>query len=166
MNLVQQAATDKTITEVVRIDRFFRSHYIPHATLKTRGGIEPQLPNDTQWNSRFAAIASFIKNRNIYYDIVRDSTYTIDTNVRESLESNNIYNDTLDINKQLEIIGPALDKMQCDTTSLSKVYEVWLKLTKTQKKSVRLLMQFIDDLRKQCHHNKILNEENVKRKTR
>lgn len=78
LNLVEQAVTPNSVIKcVVEINKFFRNHHNAHGWLSQKGGLSPQLPNDTRWNSQVDCLESFVKNYQNYLQIPREHKYEI-----------------------------------------------------------------------------------------
>ncbi|KAB7500239.1 hypothetical protein Anas_10995, partial [Armadillidium nasatum] len=73
INLLEQEVTPNSILKyIIQIQKFFRNHHQPHGWLKEKGGLMPQIPNDTRWNSQQACINTFIQNYYKYVEIANE----------------------------------------------------------------------------------------------
>ena len=70
VHLIEKEASPKTvISHVVECQKFYRNHHQPQGWLREKGGLKPQIPNDTRWSSWIATLETFLKNYKIYHEI-------------------------------------------------------------------------------------------------
>jgi len=70
MNLTEkEIGTNAIIKHVVEVQKYFRNVHQARGWLEEKGGLVPQLPNDTRWNSRLACMKTFIANYSKYVEI-------------------------------------------------------------------------------------------------
>lgn len=79
--------------------------------LMEKGGMMPQIPNDTRWNSQMDCVKTFLRNHPHYLAIREEHTESIDENIGRILDNLLIHREAINLNNQLEIIGNALDKV-------------------------------------------------------
>ncbi|XP_047128963.1 uncharacterized protein LOC124809189 isoform X2 [Hydra vulgaris] len=127
LNLLEKEVTHPdVIKHVVEVQKYFRNTHQPHGWLREKGGHMPQLPNDTRWNSQIDCIETYIKNYQIYVEIV--DNHDIPIKIRKIIENRAIFREANSLQTQLKIFGVVLDQMQSDSCHLSECVELWLSL--------------------------------------
>jgi hypothetical protein len=125
MNLAEKVVgTNAVIKDIIEVQKYFRSVHQTRGWLEEKGGLVPQLPNDTRRNSHLACIKTFVSNYPKYVEIFSEQDCSsqiakVLNNVGTLREANNLL-------KQLTFIGTALDKLQSDSTFLADAVEIWL----------------------------------------
>lgn len=79
--------------------------------LQEKGGMMPQIPNDTRWNSHKACIETFIKNFYKYVEISNEHEDEIANNITTILSNTHLYRETADLQKQITEVAEALNKV-------------------------------------------------------
>jgi hypothetical protein len=116
-NLLEQFISPAEIMEdFVDVNKYYRNHHSPHSKLIEKGGVQPQIPNDTRWNSQFSCIDTFVTNFHIYREvsseIVSSKSATVqDKRINDLLNKNNAFKNAQTLNNQLTSIGLSLDKV-------------------------------------------------------
>lgn len=124
LNLLEKEVTPHTVVKhTIEIHKYFRNHHQPHGRLKEKGGLMPQIPNDTRWNSQIACASTFIENVHKYMEI--NTEQEVERNVGTILKNTGLYTEALHLQKQLKEVGVALHKLQSDTATLSSALEIW-----------------------------------------
>ena len=60
--LLQNDVSNKSVMKyIIEIQKFFRNVHLAHGLLKEKGGCQPQLPNETRWNSEIACLETLKK---------------------------------------------------------------------------------------------------------
>lgn len=77
--------------------------------MKEKGGMLPQLPNDTRWTSQEACVHTFIKNYYKYIEIVNEQS--VEESVATTLNNVGLFREATQLMKQLQIISAALNKV-------------------------------------------------------
>ena len=150
MNLLENAVTDpdkRVMKHVVEVSKHFRNVHKSLGMLRERGGLTPQLPNDTRWTSQIICLEVFLKNHDKYAEI-RDELYdrgdnTIPVNVGRIIDDRQLKRlagDWLDMSKCFAV---ALDRLQSDNCSVGESIHIWLNLMKNEK-----LQQFQDEIKR------------------
>lgn len=129
MNLAEKELGGNVIIKhIVEVQKYFRNVHQARGWLDEKGGVVPQLPNETRWNSHFATVETFISNYSKYIEIqveqndLSPSITKIISNVMILREANNLL-------KQMTVVGTALDKLQSDSTYLADAVEIWFDVT-------------------------------------
>nr|XP_047134881.1 uncharacterized protein LOC124812377 isoform X2 [Hydra vulgaris] len=108
LNLLEKEVTHPdVIKHVVEVQKYFRNTHQPHGWLREKGGHMPQLPNDTRWNSQIDCIETYIKNYQIYVEIV--DNHDIPIKIRKIIENRAIFREANSLQTQLKIFGVVLD---------------------------------------------------------
>ena len=129
LNLLEKDVTPKTILGyIIDVNKYFRNYHLPYGLLKEKGGVMPQIPNDTRWNSQEECVNTFIKNFHKYVEIANEAE-NFDSNTNKILSNVGLYRESLILKKQLKEVSIALDKLQSDSANFSTAVEVWLDLT-------------------------------------
>jgi len=79
--------------------------------LLEKGGMMPQLPNETRWNSQLDCIESYLKNHSTYMEIRGEHMEDINENIGKLIDNVAIKREAMNLQSQLQIIGTALDKV-------------------------------------------------------
>ncbi|XP_071035372.1 uncharacterized protein [Parasteatoda tepidariorum] len=127
INLLADEITNKdVIKHVAEVQKFFRNTHQPHGLLKEKGGLMPQLPNATRWNSQIHCIDTYIKNYHKFVEISTEAVVEIPTNIIRILDNVAIYKEALHMQKQLSELSEVLNLMQAEKTNISTAVELWL----------------------------------------
>lgn len=126
--LVNEISNKKILGYVTEVNKFFRNHHQPHGWLKEKGGLMPQIPNATRWNSQLDCIDTFSRNYSKYVEIQQENCSEFPENITRILENVLIYKDVIHMQKQMKYIGKIFDCMQADNTNISDSVELWLDL--------------------------------------
>lgn len=131
LNLLEKVVSPPTVMKhVVEVQKYFRNHHQPHAWLKEKGGVMPQIPNDTRWNSQNACMSTFTKNFYKYVEI--SSEHKVPDNISKTLNNIHLYKEVAELQKQLAHVSDALDKLQSDSATLSSATDTWNELLKSE----------------------------------
>ncbi|KAB7505807.1 hypothetical protein Anas_00753 [Armadillidium nasatum] len=131
INLLEQEVTPNSILKyIIQIQKFFRNHHQPHGWLKEKGGLMPQIPNDTRWNSQQACINTFIQNYYKYVEIANEDK--LEMSITNILSNPSLYREAQHLQKQVDVVSKALDKLQSDTATLSIAVNEWLVLLESE----------------------------------
>ena len=76
-----------------------------------KGGLMPQLPNDTRWNSQLDCIRTYISNHSLYVGIRGEHMESIDPSIGRLIDNLSIQREAINLQAQLKIVGGALDKV-------------------------------------------------------
>jgi hypothetical protein len=76
-----------------------------------KGGMMPQIPNDTRWNSQMDCVKTFLNNHPHYLAIREEHTDNIQENIGTILDNLQIFREAQNLDSQLNIVGTALDKV-------------------------------------------------------
>ncbi|KAB7504956.1 hypothetical protein Anas_09603 [Armadillidium nasatum] len=131
INLLEQEVTPNSILKyIIQIQKIFRNHHQPHGWLKEKGGLMPQIPNDTRWNSQQACINTFIQNYYKYVEIANEDK--LEMSITNILSNPSLYREAQHLQKQVDVVSKALDKLQSDTATLSIAVNEWLVLLESE----------------------------------
>ncbi|RXG71397.1 hypothetical protein Avbf_08565 [Armadillidium vulgare] len=131
INLLEQEVTPNSVLKyIIQIQKFFRNHHQPHGWLKEKGGLMPQIPNDTRWNSQQACINTFIQNYYKYVEIANEDK--LEMSITNILSNPSLYREARHLQKQVDVVSKALDKLQSDTATLSIAVNEWLVLLESE----------------------------------
>ncbi|KAB7496884.1 Transitional endoplasmic reticulum ATPase [Armadillidium nasatum] len=109
INLLEQEVTPNSVLKyIIQIQKFFRNHHQPHGWLKEKGGLMPQIPNDTRWNSQQACINTFIQNYYKYVEIANEDK--LEMSITNILSNPSLYREAQHLQKQVDVVSKALDK--------------------------------------------------------
>nr|XP_047141499.1 uncharacterized protein LOC105843930 [Hydra vulgaris] len=134
LNLVEKDVSPKSIVKhIIAIHKYFCNHHQPHGWLLEKGGLMPQLPNDTRWNSQLDCLQTYISNHSLYVDIRGEHMESIDPSIGSLIDNPSIQREAINLYAQLKIVGVALDKLQADDTTLSEAVEIWQSLIHNEK---------------------------------
>nr|XP_047143694.1 uncharacterized protein LOC124817525 [Hydra vulgaris] len=112
LNLVEKDVSPKSIVKhIIAIHKYFRNHHQPHGWLLEKGGLMPQLPNDTRWNSQLDCLQTYISNHSLYVDIRDEHMESIDPSIGSLIDNLSIQREAINLYAQLKIVGVALDKV-------------------------------------------------------
>jgi len=129
LNLVEKEVSPRTVlSKVVEVQKYFRNHHLPQAWLREKGGLSPQIPNDTRWNSQEACIDTFLKNYQKYFEISCEHPDEIDKNIISTVRNASIQMETMNLIQQLKLVSIALNTFQSDHCTLGESVKVWLDL--------------------------------------
>ncbi|KAB7494083.1 hypothetical protein Anas_08142 [Armadillidium nasatum] len=90
----------------------------------------PQIPNDTRWNSQQACINTFIQNYYKYVEIANEDK--LEMSITNILSNPSLYREAQHLQKQVDVVSKALDKLQSDTATLSIAVNEWLVLLESE----------------------------------
>ncbi|XP_065682447.1 uncharacterized protein LOC105843930 [Hydra vulgaris] len=111
LNLVEKDVSPKSIVKhIIAIHKYFCNHHQPHGWLLEKGGLMPQLPNDTRWNSQLDCLQTYISNHSLYVDIRGEHMESIDPSIGSLIDNPSIQREAINLYAQLKIVGVALDK--------------------------------------------------------
>ena len=131
LNLLEKVVSPQAVMKhVVEVQKYFRSHHQPHGWLKEKGGVMPQIPNDTRWNSQNACLSTFTKNFYKYVEISNE--HKIPDNISKILNNIHLYKEVVELQKQLSVVSEALDALQSDSATLSSATDTWNELLKSE----------------------------------
>jgi hypothetical protein len=133
INLLADEITNKDILKhVAEVQKYFRNTHQPHGLLKEKGGLVPQLPNATRWNSQIACIDTYVKNYHTYVEISTEDLVEIPQNIVRILDNVAIYKEALHMQKQLAELRDALNIIQSEKTNISTAVELWLDIFQSE----------------------------------
>ena len=125
INLVEKEVTPTTVLKhLIEVQKYFMNTHLAHAWLKEKGGLAPQLPNATRWNSQIDCVKSYVTNHHIYVQI-RTEEAEFNPAIAKILDNKQLYKEAVNLCQQLTLVGNALDKLQKDETTLSDAFEIW-----------------------------------------
>ena len=132
LNSILSKATPREILEqIIAIQKAFRSVHKLHGMLKEKGGLQPQLPVETRWQSHEAVLHTFVKNYSTYLSILEELEEKNEVPKqlpKRSLESRFVYNEAKHMLLQLRKLTEVLDRFQAETTSLSDCLSAWMEI--------------------------------------
>lgn len=131
LNLVYSEIIPNTlIKQIVEIQKFFRNHHQPHAWLKEKNGLMPQLPCETRWNSHNACLNSFISNYSLYAQIKLEhlTNGDFDSRISNLLGNVGLYSEAVHLSEQLNVLTNALNLLQSDKTTIAISLDIWYDL--------------------------------------
>lgn len=124
MNLAEkEAGTNAIVKHIIKDQKHFRNVHQARGWLEEKGGLVPQLPNDTRWNSHLACIKMFVSNYPKYVQIFSEQDCS--SQITKVLDNVGILREANNLLKQLTFIGTSLDKLQSDSTFLADAVEIW-----------------------------------------
>ena len=119
MNLAEKDVGTNAVTKhIIEVQKYFRNVH-----QEEKGGVVPQLPNDTRWNSHLACVKTFVLNYPKYVEVCSEEACS--TQISKLLDNVGILREANNMMKQLSSIGMALDKLQNDSTYLADAVEIW-----------------------------------------
>ncbi|XP_065683992.1 uncharacterized protein LOC124814024 [Hydra vulgaris] len=105
LNLVEKDVSPKSIVKhIIAIHKYFRNHHQPHGWLLEKGGLMPQLPNDTRWNSQLDCLQTYISNHSLYVDIRVEHMESIDPSIGSLIDNLSIQREAINLYAQLKIL--------------------------------------------------------------
>ncbi|RXG53525.1 hypothetical protein Avbf_11634, partial [Armadillidium vulgare] len=93
------------------------NHHQPHGWLKEKGGLIPQIPNDTRWNSQQACINTFIQNYYKYVEIANEDK--LEKSITNILSNPSLYRKAQHLQKQVDVYLKLLNKSDTATLSIA-----------------------------------------------
>lgn len=118
MNLAEkEAGTNAIVKHIIEVQKHFRNVHQARGWLEEKGGLVPQLPNDTRWNSHLACIKMFVSNYPKYVKIFSEQDCS--SQITQVLDNVGILREANNMLKQLTFIGTSLNKLQSDSTFLA-----------------------------------------------
>lgn len=134
LNLLGQDVTPpQVINQVVEVNKYFRNHHVPGALLaEIPESVKPQLPAETRWNSQLTCIDTYIRNRPYLLMICAKNEEIIDSRIRNLIHNVGLFNEVKNLQKQLQPISSALDRLQSDSSTIADACEIWLHLLQHQ----------------------------------
>lgn len=144
--LVNEISNKKILGYIIEVHKFFRNHHQPHGWLKEKGGLMPQIPNATRWNSQLDCLDTFSKNYAKYIEIQNEKSLEIPENITRILENVLLYKEAIQMQTQLKRIKKIFDCMQAEKTNISDVVELWLDLAECSE-----LIMHKDNIQKRMH---------------
>ncbi|XP_031328801.1 uncharacterized protein LOC116159856 [Photinus pyralis] len=129
LNLLENVISPKTVLKhIIEIQTYWRNHHQPHGWLREKNGKMPQIPNDTRWNSQLDCVRTYNQNYFTYREIIKEHPQEIIEPIKRKINDFNIYQNSLDLEEQLKVVGTALDTLQGDNVSLADAVHCWIKL--------------------------------------
>jgi hypothetical protein len=129
LNLVESNATPSSImASIVSVNKFFQDHHQPMQMLKAKGGLMPQLPNQTRWTSQRAALLTFIENHQKMLEIRDENKSLFKPEIKRFLDNRLLLVEVRNMIQQLDCVSCALNIFQSDKSDLSQCVLWWLKL--------------------------------------
>ena len=129
--LQDDVKTDAILKHVVAVNSYFRNNHRAHGMLKERGGVMPQLPNKTRWQSQEGALNSFKTNHPIYVAIrteMINEGEDMPKNIAKLVDNIGLAREAFNLCGQMKVYGEALDKFQSDSCKISDATHVWNEL--------------------------------------
>ena len=118
---------------IVEVQKFFRNVHVAHGLLKEKGGKQPQLPNDTRWNSDIACLETFKANHALYVEVrteFLEKEISMPDNVARNIDNIGLLREAGRLLDQVKKFGIALDQLQSETCTISDACHVWYGLLK------------------------------------
>ena len=129
INLVEKEVSPRTVlSHIVEVQKYFRNHHQPQGWLREKGGLKPQIPNDTRWNSQNACVDTFLENFPKYHEICIDNSDEIPLNIFGILNNAGLHMEAMNLSKQLKLVSSTLDRFQKDDCTLGEAVHAWYKL--------------------------------------
>lgn len=136
LNLVENAgAPPDILSSINAVQRFFREHHYPMALLTQKGGVKPQLPNDTRWSSHEACLETFSRNHALYAEI-RDQEGekkingrpVIPATIVRFIDNRLLLVEARHLLEIFSILKESMNVFQDDQSTLGDATHHWLKL--------------------------------------
>ena len=132
MNLAEkEIGTNVVVKHIVEVQKYFRNVHQARGWLENKGGLVPQLPNDTRRNSHLDTVKTFLSNYAKYLEI-RSEEEEFSSATAKILDNIGILREANNLMKQLTAVGEALDKLQSDSVYLADAVETWLDVTENK----------------------------------
>jgi len=132
LNLLgQDITTQKIISQIVEVNKYFRNHHQPGALLAEfgkQGAVKPQLPGATRWNSQLDCVETFIKNRPFYIIIISQHDDVIERRIQNIINNVGLFREVKNMQEQLQPIAKALDQLQGDHVTIADSCNTWINL--------------------------------------
>lgn len=100
------------IEDVIKVQRYFKSHHHASAALAERNGNRPVLPGSTRWNSQMDCLENFKQNHANYLAIARQFPEKFDPEILQLIKSSSIYDDAEGCLQQAKPVAVSLDKVR------------------------------------------------------
>lgn len=131
MNLAEkELGSNVIIKHIVEVQKYFRNVHQARGWLEEKGGVVPQLPNETRWNSHYEAVQTFVSNYTKYVEIQNEQELT--PSIVKILGNMKILREANNLLKQMTLISTSLDKLQSDSTYLADAVEIWLDIVESK----------------------------------
>lgn len=121
LNLLLQDIAPRTImSDIVKVQKYFRNHYAPSTLLKRcSGSVKPQLLCETRWSSQLTCLQSYLTNHAAYLNIVNENFKDIDKTITDIIRNFHSHKQANDLVKQIQPISVALDHFQKDIANIA-----------------------------------------------
>lgn len=128
-NLLEESVTTADVMKhIVAIHKYFRNVHQAHGLLKELGGCQPQIPNDTRWNSIVDCLQTFLRNHALYVEvktIMLNKDQDMPANISQSVDNIGLLREAEHMMGHMKKFGGALDKFQADDCNLAESVKVW-----------------------------------------
>lgn len=104
---------------VVEVQKFFKNKHNAHGWLPEKGGLMPQIPNDTRWNSQEECLRTFIANFHKYNEVRLEHLQEFEPQIGNILSNAGIYSEAIHLNNQLKVIARSIDTLQSDNATIN-----------------------------------------------
>lgn len=132
LNLLQGDVENPAVLKhIIQIQKHFRNVHAAHGQLKEKGGCQPQLPNDTRWNSNVDCLDTFIRNQPIYIEIKSEmlrNNQDMPAQISQKVDDVGLLREAENLLSHMRTFGNALDRLQSDKCHLSDAVSVWINL--------------------------------------
>ena len=117
---------------VVEVSKHFQNVHKAHGMLRERGGLLPQLPNDTRWSSQVACLETYVTNCSHYIAIRNEVALSgendMPVNVGRIIDNISIQREAGRLLQIVKKFSTSLDTLQSDACTLADGVNIWLKL--------------------------------------
>lgn len=148
LNLCAKEVMPTTLMkQIVEMQKYFKNKHNAHGWLREKGGLMPQIPNDTRWNSQEECLKTFISNFHKYNEIKLEHLDEFDQQIRNLLGNVAIYTEAVYLQSQLKALAKGIDVLQSDNATLSTAVEVWINIIEEP-----LLNNYAEKFKKRFNH--------------
>lgn len=126
--LENDVSNDDIMKHITETQKYFRNVHLAHGLLKDKGGCQPQIPNETRWNSGIACLETYLKNHHIYFEIRTEFLATgvgMPANVAKTIDNVGLLREGGRLLDQMKKFGVALDQLQSEKCSIGDACHIW-----------------------------------------
>lgn len=120
------------LREVIEVSKYFRSHHVAKGFLNSYGGVIPQLPSETRWNSHIKCLETYVRNKDVFLKIIDEHEEEVESNIQKIINNIGLYKEVKQLISQLKPINISLDVLQRDTSTIADATNTFLTLMKSE----------------------------------
>lgn len=134
--------------QVIEVSKYFRSHHVAKGFLNHYGGVIPQLPSETRWNSHINCLETYVRNKDMFLKIIDEHEEEVDSNIRNIINNIALYKEVKNLISMLKPIKHSLNELQRDSSTIADVTKEFLTLLECEE--LRNHNKFLQKRFKEC----------------